>query len=31
MLKEIAKHDQMRQQQFSLVFPELAKFYARFL
>ena len=31
MLKEIAKHDQLRQQQFSLTFPELAKFYARFL
>lgn len=31
MLNEIANHDQMRQQQFSLVFPELGIFYARFL
>lgn len=29
MLKEIATHDQMRQQQFSSVFPEVAEFYQR--
>lgn len=29
MLKEIAKHDQMRQQRFSSVFPEVADFYQR--
>ena len=31
MLDEIVKHDRMRQQQFSSVFPELEIFYARFL
>jgi len=31
MLNEIIQHDRRRNQQFSLVFPKLAEFYARFL
>jgi sulfatase maturation enzyme AslB (radical SAM superfamily) len=31
MLAEINKHDHMRQQQFSSVFPEVAEFYQRFI